>query len=96
MTKVTTIKSRLMIAFVTIALLVVIVGVVGILNSLHIKAAFDVAANRSLPELLVLRNIQSSVNKISSDVVGFALISPETKLLHQEKMPADNSRIARH
>jgi signal transduction histidine kinase len=86
MTKVTTIKSRLMIAFVTIALFVVIVGIVGILNSLQIKAAFDVAANRSLPELLVLRNIQSSVNKISSDVVGFALISPVTKLLHQEKM----------
>ena len=38
MTKITTIKSRLMIAFVSIALLVVIVGVVGIVNSLHIDA----------------------------------------------------------
>jgi hypothetical protein len=42
--------------------------------------------NNTLPKLLVLDNIQSSVNKISSDIVGFALGSSEAKALHQERL----------
>jgi HAMP domain-containing protein len=40
----------------------------------------------TLPKLLVLDNIQSSINKISSDIVGFALGSSEAKALHQERL----------
>jgi signal transduction histidine kinase len=75
-----------MIAFFSIASLVVIVGVVGIVNSLHIYTALNLVANNTLPELLTSNNIQSSVNKISSDIVGFAIVSPATKQLHQEKL----------
>jgi hypothetical protein len=42
--------------------------------------------NNTLPKLLVLDNIQSSGNKISSDIVGFALGSSEAKALHQERL----------
>jgi hypothetical protein len=75
-----------MIAFFSIASLVVIVGVVGIVNSLHVYTALNLVANNTLPELLTSNKIQSSVNKISSDIVGFAIISPATKHLHQEKL----------
>jgi hypothetical protein len=68
-----TIKSKLVIGFFSIASFVVIVGTVGFVNSLHINSAFNVVTNDTLPELLVLDNIQSSINKISSDIVGFAL-----------------------
>ena len=57
---------------------------------------FDAVTDESLPELSVLRNIQSSVNKISSDIVGFALASPMTKPLHQERiqqMMQDNKTL---
>jgi signal transduction histidine kinase len=86
MIKITTIKSKLMIAFFSIASLVVIVGIVGIVNSLHIYTTLNVVANSILPELLTSNKIQSSVNKISSDVVGFAIVSPATKQLHQERL----------
>jgi signal transduction histidine kinase len=86
MNKSTTIKSKLMIAFFSIASLVVIVGIVGIANSLHIYTALNAVANDTLPELLVSNRIQSSINKISSDIVGFALVSPVTNQLHQEKL----------
>jgi signal transduction histidine kinase len=75
-----------MIAFFSIASLVVIVGVVGIVNSLHIYTALNLVANNTLPELLTSNKIQSLVNKISSDIVGFAMVSPATKQLHQEKL----------
>ncbi len=42
--------------------------------------------NDTLPKLLVLDYIQSSINKISSDIVGFALGSSEAKALHQERL----------
>jgi len=86
MIKITTIESKLMIAFFSIASLVVIVGIVGIVNSLHIYTTLNVVANSILPELLTSNKIQSSVNKISSDVVGFAIVSPATKQLHQERL----------
>jgi UPF0716 family protein affecting phage T7 exclusion len=86
MIKITTIKSKLVIAFVSIASLVVIVGIVGIANSLHIYTALNVVANDPLPELIVSNKIQSSVNKISSDIVGFALVSPVTRQLHQQRL----------
>ncbi|HET7148609.1 MAG TPA: MCP four helix bundle domain-containing protein [Candidatus Nitrosopolaris sp.] len=82
----TSIKSRLVIGFFSIASFVVIVGTVGIVNSLNIDSAFNVVTNDTLPELLVLDNIQTSINKISSDIVGFALVSSEAKLLHQERL----------
>jgi signal transduction histidine kinase len=75
-----------MIAFFSIASLVVIVGIVGIVNSLHVYASLNVVTNDPLRELLVSNNIQSSVNKISSDIVGFALVSPVTKQLHQQRL----------
>ena len=81
-----TIKSKLVIGFFSIASFVVIVGTVGFVNSLHINFALNVVTNDTLPKLLVLDNIQSSVNKISSDIVGFALGSSEAKALHQERL----------
>ena len=81
-----TIKSKLVIGFFSIASFVVIVGTVGFVNSLHINSAFNVVTNDTLPKLLVLDNIQSSINKISSDIVGFALGSSEAKALHQERL----------
>jgi signal transduction histidine kinase len=81
-----TIKSKLVIGFFSIASFVVIVGTVGFVNSLHINSAFNVVTNDTLPELLVLDNIQSSINKISSDIVGFALGSSAAKALHQERL----------
>jgi signal transduction histidine kinase len=86
MIKTTTIKSKLLIAFLSIASLVVIVGVVGVVNSLHIYTSLNIITNNPLPQLLVSNKIQSSVNKISSDIVGFALVSPVTKQLHQERV----------
>jgi len=86
MIKITTIESKLMTAFFSIASLVVIVGIVGIVNSLHVYTTLNVVANSILPELLTSNKIQSSVNKISSDVVGFAIVSPATKQLHQERL----------
>ena len=86
MIKITTIESKLMIAFFSIASLVVIVGIVGIVNSLRIYTTLNVVATSILPELLTSNKIQSSVNKISSDVVGFAIVSPATKQLHQERL----------
>jgi signal transduction histidine kinase len=84
--KVTTIKSKLMIAFFSIASLVVIVGIIGIVNSLHVNTALNSVANDPLPELLLAYNIQTAVNRISSDVVGFAMVSPMTTQLHQERL----------
>jgi hypothetical protein len=52
MIKITTIESKLMIAFFSIASLVVIVEIVGIVNSLHIYTTLNVVANSILPELL--------------------------------------------
>jgi signal transduction histidine kinase len=75
-----------MIGFFSIALLVVVVGIIGFVNSLRINAAFNAVANEKLPELVALGNIQSSVNKISSDIVGFALVSQAAKPLHQERL----------
>src|ERR1051325_3303541 len=84
--KVTTIKSKLMIAFFSIASLVVIVGIIGIVNSLHVNTALNSVANDPLPELLLAYNIQTVANRISSDVVGFAMVSPMTTQLHQERL----------
>lgn len=81
-----TIKSKLMFGFFLISALLVVVGTVGFVNSLHIDTAFDIATNQTLPELLVIGNIQSSINKMSSDIVGFALQSPEARILHQERL----------
>jgi signal transduction histidine kinase len=86
MIKITKIKSKLMIAFFSIALLVVIVGVVGIVNSLHVYTSLNFVANKSLPELLVSNKIQTSINKIASDIVGFAVVNPLTNQLHQERL----------
>jgi signal transduction histidine kinase len=98
MIKTTTIKSKLLIAFLSIASLVVIVGVVGVVNSLHIYTSLNIITNNPLPQLLVSNKIQSSVNKISSDIVGFALVSPVTKQLHQERVQQlmqDSNMLAR-
>ena len=98
MIKTTTIKSKLLIAFLSIASLVVIVGVVGVVNSLHIYNSLNIITNNPLPQLLVSNKIQSSVNKISSDIVGFALVSPVTKQLHQERVQQlmqDSNMLAR-
>jgi signal transduction histidine kinase len=86
MLKITTIKSKLMIAFFSIASLVVIVGVVGIVNSLHVYTSLNFVTNESLPELSVSNKIQSSINKISSDIVGFAVVGTMTNQLHQERL----------
>jgi signal transduction histidine kinase len=86
MGQITTIKSKLVIVFFSIASFVVIVGTVAFVNSLHINSAFNAVTNDTLPDLLVLGNIQSSINKISSDIVGFALVSSEAKALHQERL----------
>jgi phosphoglycerate-specific signal transduction histidine kinase len=86
MIKITTIKSKLMIAFFSIASLVVIVGIVGIANSLHVNTALNSVASDPLPELLLAYNIRAAVNRISSDVVGFAIVSPMTTQLHQERL----------
>jgi signal transduction histidine kinase len=86
MIKIITINSKLMIAFFSIASLVVIAGVIGIVNSLHVYTALNLVANNTLPELITSNKVQSSVNKISSDIVGFAIVSPATKQLHQEKL----------
>ena len=86
MLKITTIKSKLMIAFFSIASLVVIVGVVGIVNSLHVYTSLNFVTNQSLPELLVSNKIQSSINKISSDIVGFAVVGTMTNQLHQDRL----------
>jgi methyl-accepting chemotaxis protein len=86
MLRATTIKSKLMIAFFSVAILVVIIGLVGLVNSLRIKADFNAVASDALPELVLLSNIQSSVNKVSSDTVGFALTSPASKPLHQARL----------
>ena len=86
MDQITSIKSKLMVGFFSIASFVVIVGTIGFVNSLHVDSALNVVTNDTLPELLVLDNIQSSVNKISSDIVGFALVSSEAKPLHQERL----------
>ena len=75
-----------MIGFFSIASFVVIVGAVGFVNSLYINAAFNVVTNDTLPDLLVLGKIQSSINKISSDIVGFALVGSEAKALHQKRL----------
>jgi hypothetical protein len=75
-----------MIAFFSVAILVVITGLVGLVNSLRIKADFNAVASDALPELVLLSNIQSSVNKVSSDTVGFALTSPASKPLHQARL----------
>ena len=75
-----------MIAFFSIASLVVIVGIIGIVNSLHVNTALNSVANDPLPELLLAYNIQTAVNRISSDVVGFAMVSPMTTQLHQERL----------
>jgi signal transduction histidine kinase len=86
MIKITTIKSKLMIAFFSIASLVVIVGIVGIVNSLHVNTALNSVASDPLPELLLAYNIKTAVNRISSDVVGFAIVSPMTTQSHQERL----------
>jgi phosphoglycerate-specific signal transduction histidine kinase len=75
-----------MIAFFSIASLVVIVGVVGIVNSLHVYTSLNFVTNQSLPELLVSNKIQSSINKISSDIVDFAVVGTMTNQLHQERL----------
>ncbi len=75
-----------MIAFFSIASLVVIVGVVGIVNSLRVYTSLNFVTNESLPELLVSNKIQSSINKISSDIVGFAVVGTMTNQLHQERL----------
>ena len=75
-----------MIAFFSIASLVVIVGIIGIVNSLRVNTALNSVASDPLPELLLAYNIQTAVNRISSDVVGFAMISPMTTKLHQERL----------
>jgi hypothetical protein len=51
-----TIKSKLVIGFISIASFVVIVGTVGFVNSLHINSALNVVTNYTLPKLLVLDN----------------------------------------
>jgi signal transduction histidine kinase len=86
MIKITTIKSKLMIAFFSIASLAVIVGIVGVINSLRVNSALNSVAGDPLPELLLAYNIQTAVNRISSDIVGFAIVSPMTTQLHQEKL----------
>jgi hypothetical protein len=53
---------------------------------LPINGSFDAVTNETLQELLVSDNIPSSVNKISSDIVGFALLSPASKPLNQERL----------
>jgi signal transduction histidine kinase len=87
-----------MIGFFSISSLVVIVGTVGFVNSLHIDSAFNVGTYRTLPQFLVLSDIESTVNKISSDIVGFALTSPAAKELHQERLNEllqDNNTLVR-
>jgi len=95
MIKTTTIKSKLMIAFFCIASLVVVVGVVGIVNSHSIYNSLNFVTNDSLPELLVSSKIQTLANKISSDIVGFAVVSPVTNQLHQERLQqlTEDSRV---
>jgi methyl-accepting chemotaxis protein len=86
MVQFSTIKSKLVIGFFSIASFVVLVGTVGFVNSLHINSAFNGVTNDNLPELLALDNILSSINNISSDTVGFSLVSSEAKALHQERL----------
>src|SRR5919108_6405640 len=98
MVRISTIKSKLMIGFFSISSLVVIVGTVGFVNSLHIDSAFNVGTQRTLPQFLVLSDIESTVKKISSDIVGFALTSPAAKVLHQERLHEllqDNNTLVR-
>ncbi len=87
MIKITTIKSKLMIAFFSIASLVVIVGIIGTVNSIHVHIALNIVANDHLIELLLSYNTESAVNRISFDVVGFALVSPVTTQLHHARLP---------
>ena len=84
-----------MIAFFCIASLVVVVGVVGIVNSHSIYNSLNFVTNDSLPELLVSSKIQTLANKISSDIVGFAVVSPVTNQLHQERLQqlTEDSRV---
>ena len=62
-----------MIAFFSIASLVVIVGIIGIVNSLHVNAALNSVANDPLPELLLAYNIQAAVNRIEYHLMLWAL-----------------------
>jgi hypothetical protein len=56
-----------MIAFFSIASLVVIVGIVGIVNSLHVYASLNVVTNDPLRELLISNNIQTSAKIAAVD-----------------------------
>jgi nitrogen fixation/metabolism regulation signal transduction histidine kinase len=80
----------ILVGFVVIAVLMGVVGFVGIQSTKEVAERFDKIADETTPALLALGKIEASVNKIQAEAVSFALLEAEVNLVDsgmaQEKL----------
>ncbi len=69
-----TIGRKLLLGFLSIALLVAVMGHFGVRGTRQISKSFDVAANSSIPAIRALLEIKSTANEIGAQIAGFQLI----------------------
>jgi nitrogen fixation/metabolism regulation signal transduction histidine kinase len=75
----------ILIGFVTIALLMAVVGFVGIQSTQEVVDRFDEIVDETTPAILALGKIESAVNKILGEAVSFALVESEALLIGEDE-----------
>jgi PAS domain S-box-containing protein len=71
-----TVRAKLLLGFLSIALLLAVMGYVAVRGARQISVSFDVAANSATPAIRALLEIKSAANEIEAQTVAFQLIGP--------------------
>jgi nitrogen fixation/metabolism regulation signal transduction histidine kinase len=71
----------ILVGFVVIAVLMGVVGFVGIKSTSEVAERFDEIADETTPALLALGKIETTVNKIQAEAISFALVDSEVSLI---------------
>ena len=69
-----TVRAKLLLGFLSIALLLAVMGYVAVRGARQISVSFDRAANSATPAIRALLEIKSTANEIEAQTVAFQLI----------------------
>lgn len=72
-----TVGNKLLLGFMSIALLVAVMGYFQVLGTRQISSSFDAAANSSMPAVRALLEIKNTANEIAAEITEFQLIGDE-------------------
>ena len=72
-----TVGNKLLLGFMSIALLVAVMGYFGDRGTSKISRSFDAAANSSMPAIRALLEIKNTANEIAAEIAEFQLIGDE-------------------